>query len=64
MTIADQIEKKDHMLTIEELASMLQFSPKTLYAKVKAGTIPVARLGGSLRFDPKLTSEWLRARTA
>jgi excisionase family DNA binding protein len=63
MTIADKIEKTEHLLTIDQLAALLQFSPKTLYAKAKAGTIPVTRLSGSLRFDPKLIAVWIRDRT-
>lgn len=64
MKIANEIEKIDHLLTIDELAALIQFSSKTLYAKVKAGTVPVTRLGGSIRFDPKLIADWLRERTA
>jgi excisionase family DNA binding protein len=63
-SIADVIENFDHMLTIEELAELIQFAPKTLYSKVKRGSIPVTRLGGSLRFDPKRTADWLRDQTA
>ena len=64
MKIADEIENLGHLLTIDELARLIRLSPKTLYAKAKAGTIPVTRLSGSLRFDPKLTADWLREQTA
>lgn len=63
MTIADQIEMIDHLLTPTELGKLLGLSRKTLYAKAKAGTIPVTRLGGSIRFDPALIAEYLRDRT-
>jgi excisionase family DNA binding protein len=64
MKIAEKIEKLDHLLTIDELAALTSFSPKTLYSKVKAGTIPTTRISGSLRFDPGLIATWLRAKTA
>lgn len=63
MKIADIIEKIDHLLTIDELSYHTGFATKTLYAKAKAGTVPVTRLGGSLRFDPQLIADWLREGT-
>jgi len=64
MTLADKIEKIDHLLTINELAALISLSAKTLYSKVAAGTIPTIRISGSLRFDPVMIADWLRAQTA
>lgn len=64
MTIIKRLDGMERMLTIDELANLLALSPKTLYAKAKAGTIPVTRLAGALRFDPALIADWLRDRTA
>lgn len=64
MTIIQRLQKMARMLTVDELAEMLAISPKTLYAKAKAGTIPVTRLAGALRFDPALIADWLQERTA
>lgn len=47
------------LLTPDELAGLLVLSPKTLYARVKAGTIPVVRLGSAIRFDPKKICAWI-----
>lgn len=63
MTIAEHIEQIDRLLTPTELGKLLSLSRKTLFAKAKAGTIPVAQLGGSIRFDPALIAEYLRDRT-
>lgn len=63
-SIAETIEQFGRMLTIEDLALLLALSPKTLYARSKRGSIPVTRIGSSIRFDPYLTAEWVRERTA
>ena len=63
-TIADRIEKLDHMLTAEELGGYTGQSRKTIYAKAKAGSIPVTRMDGAIRFDPALIAEYLRENTA
>lgn len=47
----------------EELSDLLSVSPKTLYAMASKGRIPVIRIGSSLRFDPKLTADWIEARS-
>jgi excisionase family DNA binding protein len=52
------------MLTPAKLAELLALSPKTLYARVKAGTIPSIRIGGSIRFDPAVTANWLQSKMA
>jgi Helix-turn-helix domain len=64
LPIADVIESFGRMLTVEDLAPLLNSSPKTLYKRAKAGTMPVTRIGGSITFDPVLTAKWLRDQTA
>ncbi len=59
-SIATTIERHKRMLTVEELAPMLTLSPKTLYARVKAGSMPATVIGTSVRFDPYETATWLR----
>ncbi len=61
--IADVIASCGRMLTLDELAELLTISPKTLYARVRSGSIPVTRIGASIRFDPLVASEWLRRQT-
>jgi hypothetical protein len=40
MTIADQIEKTDHVPTAEDVAKFLRVSKLTVYKLAKAGRIP------------------------
>ncbi|RZU39341.1 helix-turn-helix domain-containing protein [Edaphobacter modestus] len=52
------------LLTPNELADLLSLSVKTLYSRAKAGTIPVVRIGSSIRFDPKKISLWIEEHAA
>ena len=47
------------VMTIDELAIYLRFSPITLYKKVQAREIPFARLGNQLRFTKSVIDRWL-----
>lgn len=50
------------LLTIGEVAKVLNTSWHTIYRWMREGNIPVLRLGhgkGSLRFDPKKLNLWL-----
>ena len=62
-SIATVIERHDAMLTPAMLAVLLTVSVKSVYAWVKAGTLPACILGASIRFDPFETAAWLRERT-
>jgi len=50
-------------LTVAQLASTLNLSPKTLYKKADAGTIPHFRLGSIIRFDRTAIADWLDDQT-
>ena len=63
-SIADIIESFRRMLTVEDLVPLLTVSPKTLYKRVKGGTMPATLIGGAIRLDPYLTAQWLREQTA
>lgn len=63
-SIADTIESFGRMLTAEDLSELLACSPKTIYSRAKASTMPVTRFGGSIRFDPIATAAWLRSQAA
>ena len=63
-SIATTIERWGRMLTVKELAQLLAESPKTVYARVKRGSQPATLVGSAIRFDPVLTAEWLRSRSA
>ncbi|HUO14342.1 MAG TPA: helix-turn-helix domain-containing protein [Verrucomicrobiae bacterium] len=62
MSIIEMIETKESALTVEELATTVSVSPKTLYKAIKSGRLPAYRLGGSIRLDPHDVAEWLRCR--
>jgi excisionase family DNA binding protein len=61
--VATKIERHDAMLTPANLAVLLAVSVKSVYAWVKAGTLPAVTLGASIRFDPATTARWLRDRS-
>jgi len=63
-SVIEAIRQHRRMLTPAKLAELLALSPKTLYARVKAGTIPSIRIGGSIRFDPAVTANWLQSKMA
>jgi hypothetical protein len=63
VTIADRIEAMDHALRVKELASILSWSPALVYTRARSGRMgrAVIRSGGTIRFDPALTAQWLRS---
>ena len=46
-------------LTVEEVAGLLQVSPRHIYKLVEEHKIPHVRIGAAVRFDPKDISEWV-----
>jgi excisionase family DNA binding protein len=59
-SVASRIFAQKTLLTAEELAQFLHLSRKHIFRMAKAGRIPSVRIGGSVRFDPRRTGEWLR----
>lgn len=64
-SIADRIEVMDHALRVKELAAVLSWSPALVYGRARSGRMGrgVIRAGGTIRFDPALTAQWLRSLT-
>jgi excisionase family DNA binding protein len=60
VSLADRVEGTDHALTADELARLLTVSRITVFKQAKAGRIPSFRIGTCVRFDPKITADWLR----
>ncbi len=52
----------DQLLTLPELARLLQLSEKTVRRLVGARRLPCVRLGRSVRFIPGDVLRWLSAR--
>jgi excisionase family DNA binding protein len=62
LDLASRIEAKRSAWTVDELAALLEMSPKTLYKMAKSEKIPAIRIDGMIRFDPAHSADWLRAR--
>lgn len=48
------------LLRIPEVAELLSVSEARAYALVRAGLIPVVRLGRQIRIDPVRLDAWMR----
>lgn len=59
-SIASRIFACKSLLTADELAEYLHLSRKHIFRMARAGRIPSVRIGGSVRFDPRRTGEWLK----
>jgi excisionase family DNA binding protein len=49
----------DRLLTVEEVAQILSFSPRKVRDKAKRGEIPSVRIGRDVRFHPDAIRELL-----
>ena len=53
--------KLKRLLTVKELAELLNVAQSTIYAWVSAGEINYYQLGKAIRFDEDEIMEWLKA---
>jgi excisionase family DNA binding protein len=58
-SIISHIRSRRSAWTADELASLFEISSKTIYKMAATGRIPSFRIGGTVRFDPHATAEWL-----
>ena len=56
------LERRSGMMRAAELADFLGFSPTQVYRMSEQSSIPHVRLGGSIRYDPRAISRWLRSK--
>jgi excisionase family DNA binding protein len=56
---SQQITKNGDILGVDESATLLKVSKKTIYTRVKNNTIPHARLGRKLLFHRQTLALWL-----
>jgi excisionase family DNA binding protein len=56
---APPLVKNGDILDVEEAAALLKVSKKTVYTRVKANTIPYARLGRKLLFHRQSLVQWI-----
>lgn len=49
------------VMTVDNLATYLQISPKAVYRMAGAGELPAAKIGDQWRFRKSLIDRWLKA---
>ena len=47
------------VLTVEQAAKYLQLHPQVLYRHIRRGTVPVSRVGKTIRFKKSVLDQWL-----
>ena len=53
------VYKNGDILDVDQAAALLKVSKKTIYNRVKSGTIPHARLGRKLLFNKQKRVQWV-----
>ena len=51
------------LMTLEEVATYLRVTKKTIYRLLKRGSIPASKVGHQWRFNKALIDEWLQRRS-
>lgn len=54
----------EQLLTVDQVAQLLQVKPRTIYQWVHESFIPVVKLGCLVRFKQASIKEWLTRREA
>jgi excisionase family DNA binding protein len=57
--LVDSLQGKTRALRIGDVARLLNVSERFVYKLVAEKCIPHFRIGGSIRFDPVITANWL-----
>jgi len=60
--IPDPRELLQRLLTVEEVAAMLQLRPSTIRAYAERGSLPCVHVGNRLRFLPSDVGLWIGQR--
>jgi len=47
------------IMTVEQAANYLQLHPQVLYRHIRRGTVPVSRVGKTIRFKKSVLDQWL-----
>jgi excisionase family DNA binding protein len=61
LDLVERIRRSKSGLSAEQLAGMLGCTPRNIQKKAKAGKMPSYRIGGSVKFDPVRTADWLQS---
>lgn len=59
LSITDRVRSAENALTAQQVAALLNISPKTVFKLAKAGRMPAFRIGTSVRFCPKKLADYL-----
>ena len=62
-TLVVHIRSRRRAWTAAELADVLSMSAKHILKMAKEQRMPSYRIGGSVRFDPSATADWLEGRS-
>lgn len=60
-TIAERLREMRGAMTVEQLAVLLNISRQQVYKLVAHSKLPYIRIGASIRFDPGVIQQWIRA---
>jgi len=58
--IISTVERCERALVVPEVAELFRVTPGTIYKLARRHAIPCFKLGGSIRFDPVVLSQWMR----
>ena len=64
LDLPSRIAKSKKALSVTDLSGFIGISTKKIYELVEKRSIPSYRIAGSIKFDPKLTADWLRSQAA
>lgn len=62
MSVLQNIESRQAVFKVKELADLLQVTPAHIYKLVSRGVLPSLRVAGAIRIDPSEVAAWLRER--
>jgi excisionase family DNA binding protein len=58
--LVSSLAESKSLITVSQLAGMLNVSNKYLYQQAKEGRLPSVRLGSLVRLEPKAVAGWLK----
>ncbi len=62
MSLMQNIESRQAVFKVKELADLLQVTPAHIYKLISRGILPSLRVAGAIRIDPSEVAAWLRER--
>jgi excisionase family DNA binding protein len=56
------LARKKEPMTVKQLAEYLRISKRSVYNAIEKDSLPVIRIGSTIRLDPVHVARWLRKR--